>query len=197
MIDKIGGLDLDFSPAYFDDWDYSMRAMAAGYRCVVALGAFVFHFKNVTYGTCGEKDQINTLLNEKSAIFYKRWGRPLKVLIVDDGVSSDFEARISALLRDQNSIVLVSSRRVGICHTNLHIIRVPRWLMGVAFFLILIDDTRHSVAKRIHLVLGCEEPGSFLKRIFSLFRGYRTCRLRGMPDPSFEVLIRTMKFETV
>ena len=38
VINKIGGLDEIFSPGYFDDWDYSARAIRAGFRCVRAEG---------------------------------------------------------------------------------------------------------------------------------------------------------------
>lgn len=173
VIDKIGGLDLVFSPGYFDDWDYSMRAMAAGYRCVVALGSFVFHFKNVTYSVCGEKGLISTLLNEKAPIFYKRWGRSLKLLIVNNGVFDDIEISIRDILRDQNRVVLISSHPVDMRHTNLIVIRVKRWLIGVMVVFVLVDNVRHSVAKRFNLVLVREGMSLFFRKVLRYLFNYR------------------------
>ncbi len=151
VIDRIGGLDRDFAPAYYDDWDYSLRAAAAGYRCARALGAFVYHFRNVTYST-NSSGQTSALLQQKGQVFYKRWGKPLNLLVIDDGRSPDIEEKILVLLRDQNRVMVISPR-VGLRHTNLKVIRVPRWLSGLASAVVLLDDARHSPRKRFHLVI--------------------------------------------
>ncbi len=52
VIEKIGGLDKVFAPGYYDDWDYSLRAIREGFLAVKAQGAFVWHYKNIeTYYT--------------------------------------------------------------------------------------------------------------------------------------------------
>ncbi len=161
VIDKIGGLDEAFAPAYYDDWDYSMRAMAVGYICVRALGAFVFHIKNVTYSVCGPENQINTLIDQKGIIFYQRWGKPLKLLIIDDGVPAEMTSRVRDLLRGQNRVVVVSSRSVAFQHTNLKVVQVPRWAVRITSALILVDDARYAKAKRFHLVIEGKEAAAF------------------------------------
>ncbi len=178
VIDAIGGLDEDFAPAYYDDWDYSMRAMDAGYRCVRALGAFVFHFKNVTYAVCGAKDQINTLIHQKGAVFYKRWGKPLKLLVIDAGISGDITVKVKELLRGQNRVVVISARSLGFEHTNLKVIKVPGWAVRAAAFLVLVDDARYARVKRFHLVID----GAKAERFFA------------SQDPALEAAVRAMKF---
>ncbi len=188
VIDKIGGLDADFAPAYFDDWDYSMRAITAGYRCVVALGAFVFHFKNVTYGACGEMSQINTLLNEKASVFYKRWGKPLKILIVEPDLDADEQKMVGELLRDQNRVFLVTSHDVDIQHTNLTVVKVAPWLLGITVARVLLDDVRHSVSKRFHLVIGDRQK-------FFLPRSYQSKNFQMEQFSLIKTVIKEKKFE--
>jgi hypothetical protein len=194
VIDKIGGLDQDFSPAYYDDWDYSLRAIAAGYHCVRALGAFVYHYKNITYAECGEQDYIGALLKEKSVIFYKRWGRPLSILMVDDGTSGDLSAKITKLLRDQNKIVLISGHPVELNHTNLMVVKVPRRLAGPVALLMLIENARYCAAKKFHLVLGSENVLSFLRRTLLIPWKRPLGSLSSQADVSSDNLIRRMKF---
>ena len=82
VIEKIGPLDTAYLPGYYDDRDYSLKAIKAGYRCVRAKSAFVHHIRNATMNKmAGEK--ATRELNEKNGeIFYRRWGRPLKIVFV-------------------------------------------------------------------------------------------------------------------
>ena len=193
VIDRINGLDEDFAPAYFDDWDYSMRAIAAGYRCVQALGAFVFHFMNCTYS---DKEQ-GVLVTEKRSIFYKRWGRPLRLLIVDDGAIGDVERKVRRLLRDQNKVTLVSSVPITMSHMNLRVVMVHRWLMAGAIFLILLYDIRRSAPKRLHLVLGSGDAVSFLNRVLFFLGNYPVKPMSENNDVVLNELIWNMKFQAI
>jgi GT2 family glycosyltransferase len=84
VIEKIGGLNEVFSPRYFEDWDYSIRAINAGFICVRALGAFVWHHKNITYENVFGKSGMNKEFEEKRKIFCARWGEPLRILLISD-----------------------------------------------------------------------------------------------------------------
>lgn len=71
VIQAIGGLDTVYSPGYFDDMDYSEKAKAAGFRCVLALGAYVYHYGNKSFGS----DYKARLWKKHEAIFEKRWSK--------------------------------------------------------------------------------------------------------------------------
>lgn len=188
VIEKIGGLDEDFAPAYYDDWDYSMRAWAAGYRCVRALGAFVFHAKNVTYAACAQQGQTGTLLEEKKRLFCKRWGRPLKMLVVDNGSCGDLSARLRRWLQGQNKITLVSFATVEMRHTNLKTVKVPRGLMTLTVLWLLFQDSLHSAAKRFHMVCMAAEGNMFLRK------DCRTVLIGTQNDPTIDQKIEKLKF---
>lgn len=70
VIQKIGGIDLAFSPAYFEDMDYAERAKQAGYLCVMAYGAYVYHFGGKTFGSKRREE----LWQKNREVFNARWG---------------------------------------------------------------------------------------------------------------------------
>ncbi len=79
VIDNIGFLDDKYGYAYFEDTDYSRRAQAAGFKCVMAKGCYVFHEE----GRSGKflKDK-NETFDRSARIFEKRWGRILRVVFI-------------------------------------------------------------------------------------------------------------------
>ncbi len=90
VIDKIGYLDDEFGYAYFEDTDYSRRAQASGYKCVLARGCYVFHEE----GRSGvflrsKKDTFDRSAN----IFAKKWGKVLRVAYVLTKVGPDLPVK--------------------------------------------------------------------------------------------------------
>lgn len=74
VIDRIGGLDERYGLGNFEDDDFSLRALLAGYRSAIALDSFVHHFGNRTFVGSG-MDYYASLL-EKWEIFKTKWGLP-------------------------------------------------------------------------------------------------------------------------
>lgn len=82
VIDKIGGLDEEYSPGYYDDCDFSLRAINAGFRCVRARAAYVHHHRNVSQKDALGRGRWNELQEKNKQRFYRRWGRPKRILFV-------------------------------------------------------------------------------------------------------------------
>lgn len=70
--ESIGPLDERFSPGFFDDDDWAMRASKAGYESAVALDLFVHHFGSRTFSDSGI--DVETLLVENRKRFKDKWG---------------------------------------------------------------------------------------------------------------------------
>ena len=70
VIQAIGGLDTTFSPGYFDDMDYSERAKHAGFLCLVANGAYVYHYGSRSFRPQEKQD----LWKKHRALFTEKWG---------------------------------------------------------------------------------------------------------------------------
>lgn len=71
VIDKIGLLDEQFGLGNFEDDDYCRRAVAAGYRCVIAQDAFVHHFGSATFRGAGV--DFGRLLDENQRKYSEKW----------------------------------------------------------------------------------------------------------------------------
>lgn len=78
VISKIGLWDEQFSPGYFEDTEYALRAKQAGYKSVFAKGAFVFHLEHASF----RKRGFNALFKQSEEKFYKLYKRPQRILYV-------------------------------------------------------------------------------------------------------------------
>lgn len=79
LINKIGYLDESFGIGGFDDTDYSMRAHLAGYRCVSIKDAYVYHRLHGSFAKAGNRKEW---VERNQKIYYKKWGKHLRVEIV-------------------------------------------------------------------------------------------------------------------
>jgi GT2 family glycosyltransferase len=157
VINAIGGLDEAFSPGYFDDWDFAVRAVKKGYICTVALAAFVRHYINATFGPQLGKQGMNRLFEERRQMFLRKWGRPLRICQVADHGSSSQTAAVEtalALLRDQNRLVLITDDpAIGIRHTNCVVKRGPGWMLWIKLAANLLNNLRYQKTKRYDMII--------------------------------------------
>jgi len=58
VFEKIGFLDEAFTPAYFEDNDYCLRSLYAGYKNAIALKSFVYHNHCQTTGQMADRKLI-------------------------------------------------------------------------------------------------------------------------------------------
>ncbi|MDD5136364.1 MAG: glycosyltransferase family 2 protein, partial [Candidatus Omnitrophica bacterium] len=89
VIDKIGYLDEVFGMGGYDDTDYSMRALRAGYLCASVHSAYVYHKEHLSFKAAGARDSF-TLKGQ--AEYLKKWPRHLRigtVFSIDKDVTDD------------------------------------------------------------------------------------------------------------
>jgi len=79
VIEKIGSLDEIYSPGNFEDTDFSRRAAKAGYKCVMAKGAYVYHVQNTGFK---KRKDWNEGFKRNLDIFNKRWGKIERIAYV-------------------------------------------------------------------------------------------------------------------
>ena len=73
VIDRVGLLDEQFGLGCFEDDDYTLRAISAGFRVVIARDAFVHHFGGATFSAIGI--DYGSLLRENQKKFIEKWTR--------------------------------------------------------------------------------------------------------------------------
>jgi O-antigen biosynthesis protein len=78
VIESVGMFDESFGLGNFEDDDYCLRAIDAGYELRIASGCFVFHYGSRTFTGMGiAGDRWNELLAGNGARFQEKWGRAL------------------------------------------------------------------------------------------------------------------------
>ncbi|MFC1514289.1 glycosyltransferase family 2 protein [Candidatus Omnitrophota bacterium] len=90
VVEKIGLWDEVFSPGYFDDTEYIMRAKRAGFIPVSARGAFVYHRE---HGSFKDKNR-EAIFSRNRQIYQKMYGKPKRILYVIDRFSKPLYQRI-------------------------------------------------------------------------------------------------------
>ncbi len=71
VIEAIGGFDERFGVGCFEDDDYTLRAIQAGYRAVIAADAFVHHFGGRTF--VGNGVDHPAVMRENQRRFREKW----------------------------------------------------------------------------------------------------------------------------
>jgi hypothetical protein len=94
VVDEVGMLDEIYHIGYFDDTDYCKRAQGKGFRTVRAKGAYVCHKENTSFKRFDDND---ALFRKNEEIFFRRWGRPLRVGYFVDRIYS--QERIDGLAK--------------------------------------------------------------------------------------------------
>ncbi|MBN1354210.1 MAG: glycosyltransferase family 2 protein [Candidatus Omnitrophica bacterium] len=79
VITKLGFFDEIFEIGYFEEKDFSRRAVEAGYKCIRAKSSFVEHIDRLSFDRLPHRNDIFKK-NEKT--YNKRWGRAINVASV-------------------------------------------------------------------------------------------------------------------
>ena len=103
VLDRVGYLDEEYEGVCYEDTDFSVRAQKAGYICVLAEGAYVYHVEQASRRRFKGVDEIYRKNKER---FEKKWGRILRVFFLDrvsgpEGyMTEDYEA-LKGLARER------------------------------------------------------------------------------------------------
>lgn len=170
VINRIGGLDEAYSPGYYDDCDYSLCAIRAGFRPVCAKGSYVYHHRDTTHKKVLKGDFLKNL-KEKQAIFYQRWGKPKRIVfifnkeIIDRGIIEDL---LFSLARRQHRLYLwgTNNDMPKIEHTNTEVKVLPKALIGLFTAADVLNNLCRNESKRYNIIFTDD---AWLLKIFSIF----------------------------
>jgi GT2 family glycosyltransferase/voltage-gated potassium channel Kch len=76
LLDKTGGLDERYAPAYYEDTDLAFEARARGYRVVYQPAATVIHHEGVSHGT-STGSGVKRFQELNRTVFVEKWGSEL------------------------------------------------------------------------------------------------------------------------
>ncbi len=178
VLDAIGKVDEEYNPAYFDDVDFSVRAINAGFLVVRSLDTYVYHHRNATFFEVLKGKKWNEVHERNKHLYYRKWGRPLKIVMVLDGEScgnADAVRRaketVFYLARKQHHLKIwaPSALKDQFQHTNVIVISPPGFLKRLSVLLDLRLNSGKKAGKRYDGVFIFEKKfGNFLTRNRSL-----------------------------
>ena len=128
----VGGFDeTTYEQIYFEDADLGRKIQAQGFRCVMALGTYVWHEGGQTMAT--RPDRLR-LFQENERRFHQRWPRGKRVLIALKNGSRHLaeaageEARSEANRSGEVWIVAQPALRADLPrHLSIRILSCPAW----------------------------------------------------------------------
>jgi GT2 family glycosyltransferase len=150
LIEKIGLLDEEQGFMFFEDTDYCYRAKRAAFKCAIALGAYVYHHEHKSFGRIKGIDKI---FKKSQEAFYKRWGKPQRVVLIlsqrlegEPNPIAYYARGIRDLLRDNHFVYIITMSRptgetldeLGISHANLRFICYRKSFLLRCFLKILL-----------------------------------------------------------
>ena len=85
-LSKIGEFDTNFSPAYYEDVDYSIRARKKGVKLIVAKDAIAYHRANFSFSKVMKKREISDVCSKNRQYLinkhYKGIDRFTRIMLV-------------------------------------------------------------------------------------------------------------------
>lgn len=141
VVERIGFYDEAYSPGYFEEMDYSERAKRAGFLCVVAGGAYVYHYGSRSF-LPKEKQEAWAKNRE---LFTKKWGGTQWFCYLADSESMTDTSRRTTIIE---RLLEVARRNIAViyiyaprrnakyfegCHDSFRLVQTPTPFAGLAF----------------------------------------------------------------
>ena len=163
-IDDIGMFDEHYSIGYFEETDFCKRAQIKGYRIVRAKGSYVYHKENTSFKELSGNKQI---FEENEKLFFKKWGRPLRIGYFLDKIDSaeTVNDMATGIVEKGHQIYIFLKNGldwpVKIDHFEIRRRAMPSLFFGIASFYKVIERR-----KKLDVILT-DDPalGSFLAAV--------------------------------
>lgn len=168
VVNILGGFDPVYIPVYYDDRDYSLKAIEAGYRCVKAKGSFVAHVRNATMTKTMDRSKIAELMERNGRIFYKRWGYPLRLVFILSN-PKDSARLLQKMCMDQNKVIAITRKglQAPYAHTNMKTIHFGGLFFNIKVLIFLSTKRSKKHQKGIDFVFTDD------KKLFSFLNALR------------------------
>ncbi|MCA9058608.1 MAG: glycosyltransferase, partial [Planctomycetaceae bacterium] len=102
VLTKVGMLDEQFRIGCFEDDDFCLRAIAAGFQLRIASHVFVHHFGNATFKGAGIS--LAQAMQENAARFHEKW-QPANLSYANEVTPACPKMSLCMIVRDNESII--------------------------------------------------------------------------------------------
>ncbi|MFH1641090.1 MAG: glycosyltransferase family 2 protein [Candidatus Omnitrophota bacterium] len=104
LVNIAGGLSKEFAPMFFEDTDYSMKALKSGYLIGMAKGSYVWHKEHSSFKQMGKNQE--EFFEKSRRVFVRKWGRILRIVLMienNSGLQNNLDHAV-ALARAGNYV---------------------------------------------------------------------------------------------
>lgn len=104
---KTGGLDESYGMGYYEETDYQLRAMHAGFTAVAALDTYVYHHGSASFGS-----ETGVLQRAGRERFFQRWGDDYRWFagqVLPSGPRGEVIRMLDGHIAPKNSAVLTEA----------------------------------------------------------------------------------------
>lgn len=187
VIDRIGQLDEAFGMGYWDDDDFSMRAVLAGFKCVMANNVLVEHLRNSTFLSAFGQKEMNELHAKNRGILISKWGKKLRLgfIVTDTADKKKLPDLLFTLARRQHRIDIWNlSEPLNLEHTNIRQRIFPRICSALILSAIIHLNKRKNPAKHYKTIFSDDSRfGTMIKA-----NGYNFCQMS--PEIDHDHIVR-------
>ncbi len=171
VIEKTGLFDEIYSPGYFEETDYSKRAHENGFMIARAKGAYVYHSEGASFKNLNERQ---ALFQRNERIFFRRWGRPIRVAyLVDEKTPVEKVEGIAAAAARRGDQILIFLKKgldwpIAIDHFEIRRVDIGRLFFN---FIALCKILKRKEKKKIDVILTDDKAfGNFLASIKNMHK---------------------------
>lgn len=168
VLDKTGVFDEVYGMGNFEDTDLCRKAVKAGYRCVRACRAYVYHRENASFRLL---PNFSDDFARNREIFEFRWGKPQRVAYILDRLDRPLCMRVSAEALDlarHGDRVWFFSKKAFDPPAHAGIMSVP--LPEERFYLRAVFGILKKKKKFSEIFVGDERLGKILEILSFLHR---------------------------
>lgn len=184
VMEKVGRLEEAYGFGYFDDKDYSTRAIRGGFRCAMAYKSHVYHIKDNSFKQRFTERIRGALYRRNERLYRRKWGKPLRILFVLRNNRAIIAGIYPALLRQHKASIFTSLEHPYFNHSAVKCFSVLPFLVAPLGFLHLWHNMTVKAEKRYDIVLCDDRPlYSALERV----DGYKL-RMVGSPDDALAAI---------
>ena len=130
-LNKIGLLDVNYSPGYVDDNDYSIKIALSGYKQYLCHDSFIHHYLGTEFRK--DLDSFYKLLNKNREYFWQKWHFKTDNFDILDTYSYPF------LSKDKNVLI------IG-CNIGVSALRI-KYLFQANVYGVEEDKAKRKIAK--------------------------------------------------
>ena len=129
---KVGYLDVNYSPGYVDDNDYSIRIAKSGYKQYLCHDSFIHHYLGTEFRK--DLDSFYKILNRNREYFFQKWSFKTDNFDILDNYSYPFITN--------NSSILIINCNIGVSALRL------KYLYNAEVYGIEYDKNKRKIAKK-------------------------------------------------